>query len=82
MRGTFKFAFFDLSSTNPKAHVHAAIARFEAVAADLMRPVERDKVHYTTQLAAIVRKRPEVNRKTEQFLRCLLQAHGHDAADG
>lgn len=207
MRGTFKLAFFDLSSTNPMAHVHAAIARFEAVApevnlelsteppnvieagvingrydlgivpvhrqsavlsyadlyseemilycgqghpcfdgvnsnldlkqlsafkyagfgfnspnmvvgqrmnfkisarvhneealcvliqsgkylgflpdhvagpyvaADIMRPVEQDKIRYTTQLAAIVRKRPELNRKTDEFLRCLLQAHGLD----
>lgn len=49
------------------------------VATDIMRPVEPNKIRYTTRLAAIVRKRPDLNRKTEEFLRCLLKSHARDA---
>jgi len=37
--------------------------------------VASEHVNYQTELAAIVRKRPEIGRKTGEFLQCLKAAH-------
>ena len=38
-------------------------------------PILRNDVSYTVEFAAIVRKRPRPDRKTETFLQCLVVAH-------
>lgn len=40
-----------------------------------LAPLAQEKTSYQTQLGAIVRKHPEVGRKTKEFLTCLLESH-------
>ncbi|WP_299677370.1 LysR family transcriptional regulator [uncultured Roseobacter sp.] len=40
-----------------------------------VRAVAPEDTGYTTRFAAIVRKKPASDRKTEEFLRCLVEAH-------
>lgn len=44
-------------------------------AAQSVWPVLRDQTAYSVQFAAVVRKRPEPDRKTTAFLECLTSAH-------
>lgn len=40
-----------------------------------VRPVAPKETGYTSRFAAIIRKKPEASRKTEEFLNCLVDAH-------
>ena len=52
-------------------HVAKTLTEDEAV-----WPILQNEVSYTVEFAAIVRKRPRPDRKTETFLQCLTEAHG------
>ncbi len=43
-----------------------------------VRPVDAERTRYVSTFAAITRKQPEPDRKTQTFLSCLTAAHGKD----
>lgn len=43
-----------------------------------LKAVAIKQTSYQTSLAAVVRRRPKIDRKTQEFLRCLKFAHSHN----